>query len=460
MPDMHAEGDVFTIAIAIKGQAAVRIDKGSWGNWIKEGWPLEQVTVSARDREILRSLAHRYRALCDRPGEAEKIRLWTDHNDLRPTRPVVLVDMENGWNETVRFDRDIECEGYMAQDLEMWFRKEFVWTERIKDDKPFTPVFCIPHRAVNTDWGIGANRIGAEDKNKAYHWKPILGGMGDEFADVDVDAVVEDPYVEVDWPASNAALELVRDLFGGILEVRFRTSWFWSSHIALAYSNYRGLDGMMTDFYDYPDAVHRFMDKFTAGYIRKLRFLEENRLLHNNVGNCFVGSGGLGWTERLHPDPDAVRLDQMWGLQEAQEITGISPEMYAEFIFPYHARTAELFGLNCYACCEAADPYWESVKKLRALRRVSVSQWADLEKMAANLGREYILSYKACSSDVALPNMNESLIRSSIGRALDVTVDNNVEIVLKDLHTVSGKPEQVYRWVEIVREEIGGRRPA
>lgn len=432
----------------------MRIDKGDWGNWITRGWSLDQVGISQKDRETLRALAGEYRALCERPVEREKIRLWTDHNDLRPTRPVVLVDMENGWNEAVRFDRDIVCEGYMAQDIEMWFRKEFVWANRIRDDKPLTPVFYIPHRAVNTEWGIGEHNLGGDDKNQAYHWEPVLGGMGDEFLDVDVGAMVEDPVVRVDWAASNAAMDLVKDLFQGILEVRFRTFWFWSSHVALAYSQYRGLDGMMTDFYDYPDKVHEFMEKFTVGYIGKLRWLEENRLLQNNVGNCFVGSGGLGWTERLRPDPDRVRLDQMWGLQEAQEITGISPDMYAEFIFPYHSRTAELFGLNCYACCEAADPYWDSVKKLHNLRRVSVSRWANLEKMAENLGHDYVLSYKANPSDVAVPNMNEGLVRSSIGGALETMRGNNVEIILKDLHTISNKPEQVYRWVEIVREEI------
>lgn len=432
----------------------MRIDKGDWGNWITQGWALDEVAMSPRDRDILRALAKEYRDLCERPIEQEKIRLWIDHNDLRPTRPVILVDMENGWNEALTFDRDIKCDGTMAQDIEMWFRKEFVWAYNIRDDKPLTPVFHIPHRAVNTEWGINENKIGAEDKAKAYHWEPILGGMGDEFEDVDVDVVVQDPHVEVDWPASNAAMELVRDLFDGILDVRFRTFWFWSSHIALAYSNYRGLDGMMTDFYDYPDKVHQFMDKFTSGYIKKLRYLEENKLLQNNVGNCFVGSGGLGWTEQLRPDPDWVKLDRMWGLQEAQEITGISPDMYAEFIFPYHSRTAELFGLNCYACCEGADPYWDSVKKLRNLRRVSVSQWANLDRMAEYLGKDYVLSYKANPSDVAIPNMNESLIHSTIRTALETTRDNNVEVVLKDLHTISRKPEQVYRWVEIVREEI------
>ena len=76
-----------------------RIDKGAWGNWITDGWPMEQVTVSEHDKTILRDLAKQFRELCERPIEQEKIKLWTAHNDLQETRPLILVDMENGWNE-------------------------------------------------------------------------------------------------------------------------------------------------------------------------------------------------------------------------------------------------------------------------------------------------------------------------------------------------------------------------
>lgn len=119
----------------------MRIDKGYWGNWITEGWPIEAVKISESDKDILRGLAKEFRDLCERPCEQEKIKLWKDHNDLKDHRPLLLVDMENGWNEAVRFDRDIRCEGEMAQDWEMWFRKELFWAQKLKDDKPLTPVF-------------------------------------------------------------------------------------------------------------------------------------------------------------------------------------------------------------------------------------------------------------------------------------------------------------------------------
>lgn len=433
----------------------MRKDKGAWGNWITDGWPIEKVAISASDRNVLRELALEFRTLCERPEEQEKIQLWTAHNDLQKTRPLVLVDLENGWNEAILFSRDIKCEGEMAQDWEMWLRKEIMYAHSIRDDKPLTPVFYIPHRAVNTEWGISEDHIGGEDINAAYRWEPLLSKYEDEaFENLNLDPYIEDPYVKVDQEASSRTFELAKSVFEGILEVEFRTWWFWSSHLVLAYSHLRGIDGMMIDFYDYPDKVHEIMKRFNDGYINKLKYLEANGLLYNNVSNTFVGSGGLGFTNELKPVQGNVRLADMWGLCEAQEATGISPDMYKEFIFPYHHEVAKLFGLNCYACCEPADPYWESVRQLPNLRRISVSQWANMEKMSEFLGKDYVYSYKASSSDVAIDNMDEEHIRKSLRKMLEVTQQNNVEVILKDLHTIGHKPHQVFRWVEIIREEI------
>ncbi len=434
----------------------MRIDKGEWGNWITQGWSLDQVIISEEDRIILRALANDFRELCERQIEQEKISLWKKHNDLVETRPLLLVDMENGWNECLRFDRDIKCKGYMAQDWEMWLRKEIVYARNIKDDKPLTPVFYIPHRAVNTEWGIGEKHFGSGgDKNIAYTWEPVLSKYSDdEFQNLDVDSVIEDPVVKVDEEASQAAFNMAKDVFDGILDVQFRTFWFWSSHVVLAYATYRGMEQMMLDVYDYPDKMKEILQKFTNGYINKLKFLEANNLLFDNSSNTFVGSGGLGWTNQLHPKAGEVKLKQMWGLCEAQEAQ-VSPAVFKEFILPCHMQVAKMFGLVCYACCEPADIVWDYVKTLPNLRRVSVSQWAGMERMSELLGKDYVYSYKANASDVATTHMDENIVRTSLRKVLEYTKGkNNVEIVLKDLHTIGNKPEQVYRWVEIAREEI------
>ena len=438
----------------------MRIDKGYWGNWITEGWSLDQVKMSEHDREILRDLAKQFRSYCERPGEQEKIQLWKDHNDLKPTRPLILVDMENGWNEVLRFDRDIKCEGYMAQDWEMWLRKEIVYAEKIKDDKPLTPVFYLPHRAVNTEWIIGEHNVVVDEgegnaKNAAYSWEPPLKDLDeDEFEELDVDATIEDPVVKVDEEATSAYFSLAKEVFDGILEVRMRTWWFWSPHMVLAYSNYRGMATMMFDFFDAPDKVHEIFEKLTSGYIKKLKYLEEKNLLYNNTDNTFVGSGGLGWTDEMGTDPDHVTLNTMWGLCEAQELGAVDPDLYKEFIYPYFSRVASLFGRVCYGCCEGTDPMWEHIKTIPNLRRVSVSQWTDMELMSDYLMKDYIFSYKANPSSVTVEPMDEDVVRGELRRMFEKTVQNNVECILKDLHTVADNPDKVYRWVEIAREEL------
>ena len=60
--------------------------------------PLE---VSPADRQVLRRLAGEVAALAARTVEVEKRRLWTDHNALRPTRPLIFCDPENSWHEII-----------------------------------------------------------------------------------------------------------------------------------------------------------------------------------------------------------------------------------------------------------------------------------------------------------------------------------------------------------------------
>jgi hypothetical protein len=143
----------------------------------------------------------------------------------------------------------------------------------------------------------------------------------------------------------------------------------------------------------------------------------------------------------------------MWGFGESQETVGISPEMFEEFIFPYQLPVLDRFGLNCYGCCEPLDTRWHIVVKVPRLRRVSVSPWADLAQMAERLGDRYILSMKPNPADLALPVFDEGRIRDDIRRALRVTRDCCVEVIMKDNHTIGGDPNRVIRWVQIVREE-------
>lgn len=127
--------------------------------------------------------------------------------------------------------------------------------------------------------------------------------------------------------------------------------------------------------------------------------------------------------------------------------------MFAEFVFPYQIPLLERFGLNCYGCCEPLDARWAVIRQAPNLRRVSVSAWADLKKMADLLEENYVFSMKPNPADLAKPNIDERAIRQKLREALEITRGCRVEIIMKDNHTLGCNPENAVRWVRIAKEE-------
>jgi hypothetical protein len=143
----------------------------------------------------------------------------------------------------------------------------------------------------------------------------------------------------------------------------------------------------------------------------------------------------------------------MWGFAESQETIGVSPEMFAEFVFPYQLPLLERFGLNCYGCCEPVDARWKYLKSIPNLRRVSVSAWADVDVMAEALGNRYVLSSKPNPAYLAIPEMDEAYIRTSLRDFIRRTRDNRVEIIMKDNNTLGKNPNNAFNWCRIAKEE-------
>jgi len=54
--------------------------------------------ISSVDREVLRPLAEQVAQIAAGNRMAEIRAAWRAHNDLTPTRSMVMCDPENGWN--------------------------------------------------------------------------------------------------------------------------------------------------------------------------------------------------------------------------------------------------------------------------------------------------------------------------------------------------------------------------
>lgn len=402
--------------------------------------------VSNKDAQVLRRLAGKVAELASRPVEEEKRKLWTMHNKLLPTRPVIYCDPENGWHEIITPD-SYQCETEVGRDWEFRLRKEIFWGENIKDDKVIEPVFLINHVYKDTGWGLPIV-IKKSDMPGSYTWDPPLK----DYSDLDK---LKKPDIIVDYHTTEELFKAAQNTFGDLLNVKIKSFWWWSLGMTEMLIYLRGLEDMMMDMCINPDGLHKLMKFLMDSYLSKLDFLQENSLLSLN-NDFYVGSGGFGYTDELPQkdfDGKRVRTMDMWGFAESQETTSVSPEMYEEFIFPYQLPILERFGLNCYGCCEPLDKRWHVVKNFPRLRRVSVSPWADLKAMAEYLADKYILSMKPNPTPLSYPKVDEDFIRKNIMESLQITKGCRIEIIMKDTHTIGRNPENVIRWTRIAMQE-------
>ncbi len=413
---------------------------------IQEGPIPVDLTLHPGEGEILCRLAGQVAELAARPVEQEKRRLWYDHNALKPTRPLIFCDPENGWNEIIRPEH-LECRNPLPRQWELTLRKEIFWGAEMCDDRVIEPFFYLPHVYTESDWGMHEVKVGG-DHGGAYRWEaPLQDYTGFER--------LRFPRITIDPQATQRRLELARDVLGDRLAVRLKTVWWWSLGMTWTLVNLRGLERIMYDMLDHPGDLHRMMAFLRDGHLAKLDSLERHGLLSLNNDGTYVGSGGFGWTHEL-PQPDfagRVRPIDMWGFGESQETVGVSPAMFAEFIFPYQIPILERFGLNCYGCCEPLDSRWYVVEKIPRLRRVSISPWTNLPKMAERLGDRFIFSMKPSPSDLALPSFDEDYLRLKLRQAFRDTRGCRVEAIMKDNNTIGNDPARVVRWVQIAREE-------
>jgi len=389
------------------------------------------------------------RDIASRPVEEEKKRLWYLHNALEETRPLIFCDPENGWNEIITAS-DLVCTGKLGREWEMVLKKEVFWGESMRDDRVIMPCFYIGHVFEESDWGMHETIIGG-DNGGSYAWEAPLTSYGDF-------AKLRYPSISVDTAATERLVDCARDVMGDILEVRLRGQWWWTLGMTWTLVNIRGLSRIMYDVYDNPDDLRRLMAFLRDGTLSKLDYLEEHGLLSLNNDDTYVGSGGFGWSHELPSDTydgSRVTTRDMWGFCESQETTTWSPEMFADFIFPYQLPILERFGLNCYGCCEPLDRRWHVVKNISRLRRVSVSPWADPEDMADMLGSDYIYSYKPIPTDLAVPAIDEDRIRGGLRNIMHICRNSRLEIIMKDNHTIGGNPDNVIRWCRMAREEAG-----
>jgi hypothetical protein len=138
----------------------------------------------------------------------------------------------------------------------------------------------------------------------------------------------------------------------------------------------------------------------------------------------------------------------------AQIFSTVSPAMHEEFEIDLVRPLYERFGLLYYGCCEPLSDRIDIVRKIKNVRKISISPWASIERGAEGIGKEYVLSLKSNPSFIAVNVFEERQIRAQIEKAVAACRRNGtpLEIILKDVSTVSGRIEFLDRWNQVAME--------
>jgi hypothetical protein len=410
--------------------------------------------VSAEDRRGLRELGAEMAEIAALSVHGRTAGEWARLNSLRPGRPLVWIN-EIPWHE---MDVDGELEPRAAdpflRKVETQIRRTLYLWRHAPADMVVEGTLYAPLAIGDTGFGIAIDEdIARTDKRSeivSHHYHCQFHGMEDV-------ARIRMPEITHDAAASSRNLEVMLDIFDGILPVEPRGVagyWFAPWDVLAVWWEPQQV---LTDLALRPELVHAAMDRLVEAFLGRLDQYEELGLLSPNNGNCRIGSGGLGYCPGLPGpafDPAHVRPGDQWGSCAAQLLGAVSPAMHEEFALRYERRWLERFGLTYYGCCEPLDRKIDILRSIPNLRKVSMSPWVDMERAAEAIGTDYVLSYKPSPAFLGEDRWRPEAARRSLREALATARGCIVEVILKDISTVRYQPERLWDWAQMAMEEV------
>jgi len=409
-------------------------------------------TVTRTDHAIIRGLALRKFEIGSLPRQRESHQRWSDLNDLRPVRPLVYID-QIPWHELEAAHPEAlqsRCADPWLREVESGMRRELFQWEHFPGDMIIDPVLLCPQvggpNGVYADYGIKAeevSRAGAHD----VQFTPIIASL----ADVER---IRRPKVWVDHAETERRRHSLKQAVEGAIPVVVRgitSQWHTPWDMAV---RWYGVERLMTDLIDRPDLVAAVCGRMCEITGEVLDEQKRLGMLDVGEGHQMIGSGGYGCTSALptHLEGRHATPRDQWGCGNAQMFSEVSTRMHEEFSLRFERPVMERFGLSYYGCCEPLHRKVKMLRSIRNLRKISMSPKADLRIGAAEVGRDYVMSFKPNPAHLASDGFDEALVGSYLKQAVTDLRGCNTEIVLKDVTTARGDVVRLRRWEQLAMQ--------
>jgi len=351
------------------------------------------------------------------------------------------------------------CHDPWARGLEWRLRARQWEIETMRDDHVATPCIEYYPQVVRCDFGVPSSvqREQAADR-LAFHYEPSLTTLDNaDFARLH--------HRSFSWnrAAEEQECDRLAQAFGDLLTpIRVDAPWQLGLPVTSTVLDLVGLEGFMTLMFDNPAGLHRLMAFVRDDNLAFIDFAEAQGFYPLNNAADYIGAGSMGYTRDL-PQPGftgIVHARDRWFGSESQESVGLGPDQYGEFVWPYLKAIAERFGKVYYGCCEPADPILAHLDTLPNLARVSVSPWADQDKMAAFCRpRGIVFSRKPSPNYFSEDTFNEAAVQDHLAQTVAAAQGCRLEIIQRDVYVTHDQPERFPRWVQLAREAAQAFRP-
>ncbi len=398
-----------------------------------------------KDKLIIRDLAKAYMEEATSEKQQRMNARMKATNDLKIVRPPVIIDEIPWYQMNIDDALTCTCEDATARKCEFELRKDLYRRKYIKADTLFDPFYRVTKRIEETG-------IGIEVKENIRRTDDTNNIISHEYEDILED---EESLEKIKIPTFAARpdideknMDFFTDLFGDSMPVKLCGApiVYYAPWDRIA--RYRGMEAIMFDLYDRPEYLHKIRQKFHDIMVARLDFIEKNSTVDTSP-------------TKLHCTPAAVSglaeegWKGTWLRAMAQPFSDVSPQMHKEFDVDYVNKFADRFAYTYYGCCEPLDKKIPVLKSIKNLRKIGVTPWADLESSAEQIGKDYVMARKPNPAYVAV-HTDPAVVRKETEDTVKMCIKYGCpcEFVLKDISTVSHRPENIIAWASEVSDVL------
>ena len=407
------------------------------------------------DISILRELAREKAQIAALEVQEEKRQMWRALNALHPVRPMVTIS-QMPWHELEAGEEllTLKCADPFLRGIEQEMRRELYQWTHFPADMVIEPYIRVAP-AVNGNSLVATN----EDISVTDAANNIVGhAYHDVFEnEADIDSKISMPKLTIDTAENNRRFAMAQEAVGGILGVKSAgvdvSLAIWDRIVER-----HGVENSLIDVLDRPEFMHHMVSRFVDYYsaltdeLERLGLFDETRS-YVHCSGCYTDELPKDGYAEGHP-----RARDTWVYGMAQIFASASPAVHDEFEIEPLRALFERYGLVYYGCCEPLHDRIGLIRKIKNVRKISVSPWADADRAADEIHGDYVLSNKPTPALLAADSLDTGAVRAHISHVMDVCsrTDTPCEFLLKDISTVCYHPKNLADWEKTVMGMVQG----